>query len=254
VGEIDGIRALITGGGRGIGRAIALSFSANGGRVAVAARTVQEIEQVAHECGEGSLALPLDVSDQSACVDVVRAVEAAMGGIDVLVNAAGVARSAKFTETTNEMWETTLRTDLTSAFWLIGAALPGMLERHSGAVISIASSAARVGRPYVSAYTAAKHGLLGLTRALAAEYAGVGVTFNCVCPAYTDTRMTDETVENIVARTGRTREQAMAALLTPQGRLIAPDEVAAICLLLASPHGRSITGQGINVDGGKVQS
>jgi NAD(P)-dependent dehydrogenase (short-subunit alcohol dehydrogenase family) len=254
VGEVDGVRTLITGGGRGIGRAIALAFSANGARVAVVARTAPEIEQVAHECGIGSLALPLDVCDHSACVKVVRTVEAEMGGIDVLVNAAGIARSAKFTETTNELWETTLRTDLTSAFWLIGAALPGMLKRRSGAVISIASSAARVGRPYVAAYTAAKHGLLGLTRALAAEYAGAGVTFNCVCPAYTDTPMTDATIENIVARTGRTRDQAVASLLTPQGRLIAPDEVAAVCLLLASTHGRSITGQGINVDGGKVQS
>lgn len=118
----------------------------------------------------------------------------------------------------------------------------------------IASTAAKVGNPYVAAYTAAKHGLLGLTRSLAAEYAKSGVTFNCVCPAYVDTPMTQQTIARIVERTGRSAAQAKTALLNPQGRLIDPDEVAAVCVLLASADGRSINGQAINVDGGLVQS
>jgi NAD(P)-dependent dehydrogenase (short-subunit alcohol dehydrogenase family) len=129
-----------------------------------------------------------------------------------------------------------------------------MLERGSGAVISVASSAAKLGFPYVTAYTAAKHALLGLTRALAAEHALSGVTFNCVCPYYVDTPMTQATLDNIVARTGRTHDDARAALLNPQGRLTSPAEIAAVCVLLASPAGRGITGQGINVDGGLCAS
>jgi NAD(P)-dependent dehydrogenase (short-subunit alcohol dehydrogenase family) len=137
-------------------------------------------------------------------------------------------------------------------FWLTRAALPAMLERDRGAVISIGSVASRLGLPYVAAYTAAKHALLGLTRSLSAEYVNTGITFNCVCPHYADTPMTRKTVRNIVARTGRTEQEALARILPPQGRLIEPDDVAAMCVFLASPAGRSITGQAINIDGGML--
>jgi NAD(P)-dependent dehydrogenase (short-subunit alcohol dehydrogenase family) len=254
LGALEGRTALVTGGGRGIGREIALAFAREGARVAVAARTASEIEAVARECGHGALALVLDVTDEAACADVVARAELELGGLDVLVNNAGAAASQKFTDLDTGTWRRILAVDLDGPFFLTRAAVPGMLARGSGAVIAVASIASKVGAPYVAAYTAAKHGLLGLTRALAAEYADRGLTFNCVCPGYVDTPMTAATIEHIMARTGRTRERAMRPLLTPQGRLVAPSEVAAVCVLLASDAGRGINGAAIDVDGGQVQS
>jgi len=250
---LEGRTALVTGGGRGIGREVALAFAREGARVAVAARSVDEIAAVAAECGGGAIAVPLDVTDEAACAAVVELVERELGGLDVLVNNAGVAVSHKFTDVDTETWRRILAVDLDGPFFLTRAAVPGMLRRGSGAVIAVASISSKLGAPYVSTYTAAKHGLLGLTRALSAEYAARGLTFNCVCPGYVDTPMTEATIENIMARTGRTREQALQPLLTPQGRLVAPSEVAAVCVLLASDAGRGINGAAINVDGGLVQ-
>lgn len=252
VGQLEGRVALVTGGGRGIGRAVALAFAAEGARVAVAARTPSDIEAVARECG--GVAIPLDVTDAAACEAAVARCERELGGLEVLVNNAGVAASHKFTELDLATWRQILAVDLDGPFLMTRAAVPGMLARGSGVVIAIASIAARVGAPYIAAYTAAKHGLLGLTRALAAEYAQKGLTFNCVCPGYVDTPMTDRTIDNIMSRTGRSREEAMRPLLTPQGRLVSAQEVAAVCVMLASDAGRGINGQAINVDGGQVQS
>lgn len=248
--RLDGQVALVTGGSRGAGRAIAIAFAREGARVAVAARTEDDLRATAEACGGGALALVLDVMDEQACTAAVRRCEAELGRVDVLVNAAGTGVSRKFLDTDTEFWRFHMQLDAEAPFWLTRAALPGMLERGSGAVISIASLTAKWGFAYTVAYSAAKHALLGLTRALAAEYARSGVTFNCVCPHYLDTPMTERTIANIVERTGRTREQAVEALVTPQGRLVDPDEVAALCVLLASPQGRGITGQAINVDGG----
>jgi NAD(P)-dependent dehydrogenase (short-subunit alcohol dehydrogenase family) len=252
VGVLDGRTALVTGGGRGIGRAVALAFAREGARVAVAARTQAEVEAVARECG--GVAIQLDVTDETGCRQAVARCESELGGLDVLVNNAGIAASHKFTDLDPAGWRQILAVDLDGPFLMTRAAVPGMLERGSGSIIAIASTASRVGAPYIAAYTAAKHGLLGLMRALAAEYARRGLTFNCVCPGYVDTPMTQHTVENIMARTGRSREQALQPLLTPQGRLVSTDDVAAVCILLASDAGRGITGQAINVDGGQVQS
>ncbi len=254
MGVLDGKSALISGGGRGIGRAVALAFAAEGARVAVAARTRRQVEAVAAECGAGALVLELDVTDEASCRCAVEAVERELGGLEVLVNSAGIGTSQKFTELDAATWRQVLAVNLDGPFHLIRAAVPGMLARGSGTVISIASVAARRGAPYVAAYTASKHGLLGLTRALAAEYARSGLTFNCVCPGFVDTPMTEATVANIVARTGRTREQALATLVTPQGRLVRPEEVAAVCVLVASDAGRAINGAAIDVDGGQLQS
>jgi NAD(P)-dependent dehydrogenase (short-subunit alcohol dehydrogenase family) len=253
LGALEGRTALVTGGGRGIGREVALAFAREGARVAVAARTVDEITAVAAECGGGAIAIPLDVTDEAACAAAVERVERELGGLDVLVNNAGVAVSHKFTDVDTETWRRILAVDLDGPFFLTRAAVPGMLRRGSGAVIAVASISSKLGAPYVSTYTAAKHGLLGLMRALSAEYAARGLTFNCVCPGYVDTPMTEATIENIMARTGRTREQALQPLLTPQGRLVAPREIAAVCVLLASDAGRGINGAAINVDGGLVQ-
>jgi len=250
MGRLEGMTALVTGGGRGIGRAVARAFAAEGARVAVAARTVAEIEAVAAECGGGAIAVPLDVTDESACDAAVASVRERLGSLEILVNNAGVAASNKFTELDTATWRKVMAADLDGPFFLTRAALPVMLEQGSGAVIAIASIAARVGMPYVAAYTAAKHGLLGMMRSLATENARRGVTFNCVCPGYVDSPMTEQSVATIMAVTGRSREQALAALFTPQGRLVRPEEVAAVCVMLASREGRGITGQAINVDGG----
>jgi 3-hydroxybutyrate dehydrogenase len=249
-GALAGRVALITGGGRGIGREVALRFAGEGAAVAVAARTQAEVEQVARECGNAATALRLDVTDDASCAEAVVECRGRLNGLDVLVNAAGIATSSPFTELSLEEWRRTLAVDLDGPFHMTRHAVAGMLEQGSGTVISIASVAARVGLPYISAYCAAKHGLLGLTRSLAAEYARHGLTFNCICPHYVDTPMTDATVRSIMERTGRDRESATRPLLTPQRRLIAPDEVAAVCVLLASDAGRSINGQGIMIDGG----
>ena len=251
---LDGKTALVTGASRGIGRAIASALSGAGARVAVTARDVSSVTDIARECGPASLPLALDVRSEDACGLAVEAVEREFGHLDVLVNNAGIAESAKFTDTDTETWRRVLAVDLDGPFWLIRAALPGMLARSSGAVISIGSVASRIGLRYAVPYTVAKHGLLGLTRALANEYIRSGVTFNCLCPHYVDTPMTDATIDNISARTGRSYEQAREALLTPQGRLIDPVEVAALCVLLASDSGKSITGQAIQIDGGQVQA
>ncbi|HKA08945.1 MAG TPA: SDR family oxidoreductase [Candidatus Dormibacteraeota bacterium] len=253
MGALDGKIALITGGGRGLGRAVALAFAREGALVAVAARSQVEIELVARECGPGAVAVPLDVTDEDACEAAVARVERELGGLDVLVNNAGIAISQKFTDADTATWRRLMAVDLDGPFFMTRAAVRGMLQRGSGAVIAIASIASKVGGPYLSAYTAAKHGLLGMMRALAAEYARQGLTFNCVCPGYADTPMTEATIANIMARTGRTREQALEPLLTPQGKLVAPAEVAAVCVLLASDAGRGINGAAINVDGGEVQ-
>ncbi|HLQ62420.1 MAG TPA: SDR family NAD(P)-dependent oxidoreductase [Candidatus Acidoferrales bacterium] len=252
MGALVGLTALVTGGGRGIGKAVCLAFAREGARVAAAARTVAEIEAVAAETG--GLALPLDVTDEAACRGAVERVEREWGGLDVLVNNAGISGGRKFAEIDAATWRRTLAVDLDGAYLMIRAALPGMLQRKRGAVIQVASVAGRVGVPYAADYVAAKHGLIGLSRALAAEFPRSGVTFNCVCPAFVDTPMTQRTVANIVGRTGRTPADAEKALHTPQGRLVQPEEVAVVCVLLASPAGRGINGQALNVDGGQVQS
>ncbi len=254
MGSLDGMTALVTGGGRGIGRAVALAFSREGARVGVAARTPGEIEAVAAECGGDSMAIPLDVTDEGACELAVQTMRDRLGRLDVLVNNAGIASSHKFTDLDTATWRRILAVDLDGPFYLTRAAVPLMLEQGEGAVISIASVAAKVGMPYVAAYTAAKHGLLGLMRSLAADYARRGITFNCVCPGYVDTPMTQATVAKIMSRTGRSQEEAVKPLLTPQGRLVTSEEVAQVCLLLASRMGRGITGQAINVDGGANQA
>ncbi|HZV50760.1 MAG TPA: SDR family NAD(P)-dependent oxidoreductase [Candidatus Dormibacteraeota bacterium] len=247
---LRGRTALVTGGGRGLGRAIALALARDGARVAVAGRDREAIAAVAAACD--GLAVPLDVTEEASCRAAVAACERAWGRLDVLVNNAGVASSSKFTELDDGTWSRTLAVNLTGAFWMTRAAVGGMLERRWGRVIAIASVAGRAGYPYVAAYVASKHGLVGLMRALAAEYARSGVTFNSVCPGYLDTEMTEATIENVMRRTGRSREQVLERLVTPQGRLVRPEEVAALCAFLATDAAEAINGQAIDVDGGEL--
>jgi NAD(P)-dependent dehydrogenase (short-subunit alcohol dehydrogenase family) len=252
--------AFITGGGRGIGRAVAHAFAREGARVFVVARTEPEVKRVAEqiraEFGERAAGYAsCDVADPRSVEEAFASAREFFGaGIDVLVNNAGVADSSKFTETSDEFWQRHLDINLTGTFYCMRAALPSMVEKAWGRIINVASVAGKTGAPYVAAYTASKHGVVGLTRSVALEVAAKGVTVNAVCPGYVDTLMTERAVENIVAKTGLGEAEALSVLehMSPQNRLITPEEVAALALLLASDEGRGITGQAINVDGGTV--
>jgi NAD(P)-dependent dehydrogenase (short-subunit alcohol dehydrogenase family) len=241
--------ALITGGGRGIGRAIALAFAREGARVAVAARTREQVESVAREIGKNALALVCDVSSSESVAKMFADLRP-----DILVNNAGIAESATLVNTTDEHWHRHLSINLSGTFYCTRAALPAMLEKGWGRIINIASIAAKTGAPYVAAYAASKHGVLGLTRSVALEVAASGVTVNAICPGYVDTEMVSRGVERITSTTGRSAEEALAALkkMSPQNRLVTAEEVASLALLLASEEGRGINGQGINIDGGTV--
>jgi NAD(P)-dependent dehydrogenase (short-subunit alcohol dehydrogenase family) len=245
---------LVTGAGRGIGRAVAQRLSAEGHRVALTARSAGQLEEVAAALPGPSLVLPADITVASAVDETFASVEAAWGPVDVLVAGAGSGASAKLADTTDEIWQAQLDLLLTAPFRCMRRAVPGMVGRGWGRVVVIASVAAKRGEPYIAAYTAAKHGVLGLVRAAAAELARTGVTVNAVCPAYVDTPMTDATVTSIADKTGRTPAEARSALAArqPIGRLITPEEVAdAVWFCIANP---AVTGQGVNVDGGAVQS
>ena len=251
---LNGKTALITGGGRGIGREIALTFARQGAHIAVAARTAEQVEQVAREIGNNAIALVCDVSDSENVTRMFSDLRERLGDADILVNNAGIAESATFVNTTDELWHRHLSINLSGTFYCTRAALPAMLKKRWGRVINVASIAAKTGAPYVSAYTASKHGVLGLTRTLALEVATTGITVNAICPGYVETDMVSRGIDQITKKTGRTAEEALDALkkMSPQNRLVTPEEVAALALLLASDEGRGINGQGINIDGGTV--
>jgi 3-hydroxybutyrate dehydrogenase len=255
--HLAGRRALVTGAGRGIGRSVALALAAAGADVALSARSRDELEQLAEQLrglGRRALALPCDVTDAEQITRMAEAVGAEWGGIDILVNNAGAAASHKFVGHPDELWHHMLAVNLTSVYYVTKALVPPMIAQRQGRVITVASVAAKVGSRYIAAYTAAKHGALGLTRALAAELVSYNITVNAICPGYVDTPMTDGSVANIMQRTGMSQEQARETLAktSPQNQLIDPDEVAALAVYLAQDSARGITGQAINVDGGSV--
>jgi len=251
---LNGKVALITGGGRGIGRAIALAFARDGARIVVAARTAAQVEQVAAEIGNGAIAVVCDVSNSESVTQMFAQTSEQLGDVDILVNNAGIAESSTIVTTTDDFWARHLAINLSGTFYCTRAALPAMLEKKWGRVINIASIAGKVGAPYIAAYAASKHGVMGLTRSVALEVAAAGVTVNAICPGYVDTEMVTRGIERITTRTGRSADEALEALkkMSPQNRLATAEEVAAVALLLASDEGRGINGQGINVDGGSV--
>lgn len=251
--------ALITGGGRGIGRSVALAFAREGARVAVASRTREHVEAVAKEiCAGGGAALLLvcDVANPQSVRDAVAAVVQQWNRLDILVNNAGTVERVKILDCDDATWNNTIAVNLNGTFFCTRAALPHMLQAGWGRIINVASVAARHATPFAPAYTASKHGVLGFTRCVALEFATRGITANAICPGWVDTDMADAAVRQIVAKTGRTREQARQALeqMSPQKRMAQPEEIAALAVLLASEAGGAINGQGINVDGGSVMS
>jgi NAD(P)-dependent dehydrogenase (short-subunit alcohol dehydrogenase family) len=254
--------ALITGGGRGIGRAVAFAFAGEGAQVALLARTKEQIVETAiainDECkADIATWVACDVSNSDHIEPAFDQVSEIFGRRpDILVNNAGIAESAPLVKTSDELWQRHLAINLSGTFYCMRAALPAMIGRGWGRVINIASIAGKTGAPYISAYTASKHGVLGLTKTAALEVATKGVTVNAICPGYVDTEMTTRAVENIEARTGKSAADALDVLkrMSPQNRLITSEEVAALALLLAGEEGRGINGQAINIDGGSVLS
>lgn len=255
----DGVRetqrtCLVTGAGRGIGRAVAVRLADAGHRVALTARSAQQLTETAAACHAPTLVIPADITAPGAVEEIFGQVEAAWGPVEVLVANAGAANSAPVARITDADWHQMLDINLTAPFRCLRRAVPAMVEREYGRIVVVASVASKRGEPYLAAYTAAKHGVLGLVRAAAAELARTGVTVNAVCPAYVDTPMTEGAVASIARTTGRSEQQAREILerKQPIGRLITVDEVAdAVSFCLTNP---GVTGQGVNVDGGAVQS
>jgi NAD(P)-dependent dehydrogenase (short-subunit alcohol dehydrogenase family) len=246
--------ALVTGAGKGIGRSVARALSEHGYRVALAARHREDLEHVAAWLPGPALVLPTDVTDPAAVDRMFAAVEDDWGPVDVLVANAGVSSAAALVDTTDEEWQRTLDVNLTAPFRCIRRALPSMLAREHGRIVVVASVAAKRGEPLISAYTASKHGVLGLVRSASREVAAKGVTVNAVCPGYVNTPMTDASVAGIAERTGRSPDEARALLARrqPHGHLVDPHEVAQAVMFCV--ENGAVNGQGINVDGGAEQS
>ena len=245
---------LVTGASRGIGAAVADALSADGHRVALLARDAGALEEQQRALPGESMTVVADVTVLDQLESAVAQVEDGWGPIEVLVCNAGSGLAKPIVETSDDDWADMLDVNLTAPFRLVRRVLPSMVERGWGRIVVVASVVAKRGEAQVAAYTAAKHGVLGLVRAAAVEVARSGVTVNAVCPGFVDTPMTDATVDGIVARRGGSAEDArqLLARRQPIGRLVRPDEVAtAVRFCIAND---AVTGQGINVDGGTVQS
>ncbi|GMO93064.1 SDR family NAD(P)-dependent oxidoreductase [Bradyrhizobium sp. TM239] len=256
---LAGRHALVTGAGSGIGAAIATSLAGAGARVSLAGRRRQPLDDVSRTLPRGASLVvdDFDVTDQAAIARGIQAARELFGPISILINNAGEAPSAPFEKTEAAVWARVLSVDLTGIFLVTQAVLPDLKQLGAGArIVNVASTAGLVGYAYVTAYCAAKHGVVGLTRALALEVARSGVTVNVVCPGFTETPLIERAIDTIVAKTGKSRDAAIAELVksNPQGRLVKPDEVADAVLWLVSPGASSINGQAIVVAGGEVMA
>ena len=254
---MDGHVALVTGSSKGIGRAIALAFASRGAAVALAARgagDLQEVKWLAEAMGARVAAFQADLADGATASRLIREVQEELGEVDMLVNNAGQgsADSPKpVADYDDAFWDRTLMINLTSPYRLSKAVLPGMLKKKWGRIINIGSIMSKVPGIHMAAYVATKHGLLGLTRAIALEAAKGGVTVNCICPGSTRTEMSDRRLRYNAQAAGRSFEE-VESNLTPMGRRVEPEEIAALALFLASDDAKSITGQAYNVDCGQV--
>ena len=255
--SLSGRRALVTGGGRGIGRAVVLDLARAGAAVAVAARTRSEVDAVASgivSAGGRAVGVEMDVTDPARVRAAFATAREALGGIDILVSGAGIAPTAPIARTSDATWRQILETNLSGTFYCLREALPEMTGRGWGRVVHLASIAGKTGYPYIGAYAASKHGVLGLTRCAALEVATTGVTVNAVCPGYVDTPMLELGVARIVEKTGLTADEARRRLadMSPQKRLYTAEEVSALVLFLCGEAAAGINGQALSVDGGTV--
>lgn len=255
-GALAGRHAVVTGASGGIGAAIAAALAADGARVSLLGRDAARLEEVSDRAGgpERAVSIPTDVLDCAAVREAFAAARRRFGPAHILINSAGIAAAAKFTDTDEALWNRVLGVNLTGTYLCTREALPDMLAGRCGRIVNIASTAGLRGAAYISAYAASKHGVIGLTRALALEFATRNITVNAICPGYTDTDMVREAIGNIRDRTGRSEQAALAALLAanPQHRLIEPREVAHTVLWLCRPGTEAVTGQSIVIAGGEV--
>lgn len=252
--RFSGSVAVVTGGGQGIGAAVARALAAEGAAVVLAARNADRIERVAgaiKKAGGKAWAVPCDVTDAASVHALAVAAGRRAGVVDILVNNAGAAHSAPLAKTTLEDWNRVLTVNATGTFLCTQAFLPAMVLRKQGSIVNVASVAGLAGARYIAAYAAAKHAVIGLTRSVAAELEGTGVTCNAVCPGYVDTEMTKESVARVVGKTGKSRDDALAAMLAAAGqrRLIKAEEVAQVVIALCDPQGERPNGTAVTITG-----
>ncbi|CAM2166091.1 putative Granaticin polyketide synthase ketoacyl reductase 1 [Paraburkholderia sacchari] len=248
--------AVVTGGGSGIGAATAAALLHAGARVTLMGRDAAKLEAQREALGAGEriACVSVDVTDEHTVNDAFARAAEGLGAIDILVNNAGQATASPFAQTGLDLWKRMLDVNLTGVFLCTRAVLPAMLARKSGRIVNVASTAGQVGYPYVAAYCASKHGVIGMTRALALETATQGVTVNAVCPGYTETELLQASLDQITRKTSRSEAEARSLLVrhNPQQRFVQPEEVANAVLWLCAPGSSAITGQSISVSGGEI--
>lgn len=255
---LSGKHAAVTGGGKGIGSAIAHALAKQGARVSLISRSAQTLEATAKEIreahGVATAVAAADVGQESAVREAFAKLTGEQGPVDILVNNAGIALSAPFMKSDGAFWKKIFDVDLMGAVYAAQAVLPGMQAAKWGRIVNIASTAGITGMPYITTYCAAKHAMIGFTRALAVELAKTPITVNAVCPGYTDTDIVAQSLDTITAKTGRSRDEALASLLAhnPQGRLVEPGEIGGTVAWLCGDAAKSVTGQSIVLAGGEL--